>query len=123
MANRMDDNGGDQVGGRQVGGGPGRSHMAAPGGSSGAGGYGNIQDRMQGEEEQGADAAMGQRADPLQDRGEVFDEAQGGGRDDQSVVSRGWVEAQGEGGGLESQVHQRERGGLVSAETERDSES
>ncbi|MDB5698472.1 MAG: hypothetical protein JWN69_1276 [Alphaproteobacteria bacterium] len=109
-----------QKGGRQVGGGPEASDQQAGGGSSGTGGYGKIQDRMQGRQEQGIDD---ERRDPLLDRGEAFDEAQGGGRDDQALSSRGWTEPQGEGGGLESQMHQHERGGLTSDETERDAES
>jgi hypothetical protein len=47
MANQYEPNGG-----RQVGGGPERSDQQAGGGSSGTGGYGKIQDRMQGREEQ-----------------------------------------------------------------------
>jgi hypothetical protein len=54
----------EQNGGKQMGGGPRGSDQQAPGGSSGTGGYGKIQDRMQGQEEQGADAALGTRADP-----------------------------------------------------------
>ena len=105
--------------GRQLGGGPGPSDNKAPGGSSGTGGYGNIQDRMQGRDEQGIDS----EPDPQQERGEAFDEAQGGGRDDKSLSSPRWNEKQGEGGGLESQMFQHERGGLTSDETERDAES
>jgi hypothetical protein len=56
-------------------------------------------------------------------RSEAFDEAQGGGRDDQSISTTGWSEAQGDGGGLESQMHQGERGGLRSEETEADAPS
>ena len=116
MANQYEPNGG-----RQVGGGPERSDRQAGGGSSGTGGYGKIQDRIQGREEQGDEANV--RRDPQLDRGEAFDEEQGGGRDDQSLSSPGWTESQGAGGGLESQMHQRERGGLSSDETERDAES
>lgn len=46
MANQYEPNGG-----RQVGGGPERSDQQAGGGSRGTGGYGKIQDRMQGREE------------------------------------------------------------------------
>lgn len=89
-------NQGSTSGGRQLGGGPGPSDNKAPGGSSGTGGYGNIQDRMQGREEQGIDS----EPDPLQERGEAFDEAQGGGRDDQSLSRPAWNEPQDEAGEL-----------------------
>lgn len=105
--------------GRQLGGGPGRSDNNAPGGSSGTGGYGNVQDRMQGRDEQGIDS----RPDPQQDRGAALDEAQGGGRDNKNLSSSQWNEKQGDGGGLESQMTQHERGGLTSDETEGDAES
>jgi len=116
MVNQYEPNGG-----RQVGGGADRSDQQAGGGSSGTGGYGKIQDRRQGREEQGDEANV--RRDPQLDRGDAFDEEQGGGRDDQSLSSSGWTEPQGEGGGLESQMHQRGRGRLTSGETERDAES
>lgn len=73
--------------------GPGASDNRAPGGSRGTGGYGNIQDRQQGRDEQGIDSEAAQR-----DRGEAFDEAQGGGRDDNSVSQPGWNDPQDEAG-------------------------
>lgn len=119
MGNQYEDKGG-----RQLGGGPGTSDNAAPGGSSGTGGYGNIQDRMQGQEEQGADAAAETRPDPLQSRGEAFDEAQGGGRDDQSLSGSAWDDPQGEGGGLPSQMEQDDhRPDFNSEESEADAPS
>ena len=59
MANQYEPNGG-----RQVGGGPERSDQQAGGGSRGTGGYGKIQDRMQGREEQGGDRDAQSRAAP-----------------------------------------------------------
>ena len=69
---------GSHVGGRQAGGVPGPSDMAAPGGSSGAGGYGEAQNQIfhQGQQEK---ARPRSSADGLS-RGERFDEAHGGGR-------------------------------------------
>jgi hypothetical protein len=68
----------EREGGRQMGGGPGEADMAAPGGSSGTGGYGNAQDRQDRGEDEGA-------REPGQSRGERFDELAGGGRDADSV--------------------------------------
>lgn len=64
------------VGGQQMGGGPSQADMAAPGGSSGSGGYGaseNVQ-HHQGQANAGREPGM------QQSRGEIFDEQQGGGR-------------------------------------------
>lgn len=67
--------------GNQLGGGPTQSDNAAPGGSSGTGGYGKDQ---QSEANQGqAQGATGH--DEQQSRGERFDEEQGGGRGPESV--------------------------------------
>ena len=69
---------GSHVGGSQAGGGPGPSDMAAPGGSSGSGGYGEAQNQQfhQGQQEK----ASPRSSDDDSSRGERFDEAQGGGR-------------------------------------------
>ena len=72
-----------ETGGAQLGGGPDPSDMAAPGGSSGTGGYGNAQNQANHQGQQGA--APGH--DLGQSRGERFDEAQGGGRGAESVSS------------------------------------
>ena len=67
--------------GAQQGGGPSQSDMAAPGGSSGTGGYGNDQ---QSQNHQGQETgAVGH--DEGQSRGERFDEEQGGGRGSESI--------------------------------------
>jgi hypothetical protein len=70
-------------GGGQAGGGPGSSDMAAPGGSSGTGGYGKDQN-AQNQQGQGQSERMS-APDPHQSRGERFDEMQGGGRSAESV--------------------------------------
>lgn len=72
-----------ETGGAQLGGGPSRSDMAAPGGSSGSGGYGNAQNQAnhQGQQTGPSGHDMGQS------RGELYDEAQAGGRDAASVSS------------------------------------
>ncbi len=72
-----------ETGGAQLGGGPGQSDMAAPGGSSGTGGYGKGQNQAnhQGQQTGVAGHAIGQS------RGERFDEEQGGGRGPGSVSS------------------------------------
>ncbi|HEX8640869.1 MAG TPA: hypothetical protein VF704_06900 [Allosphingosinicella sp.] len=70
--------------GRQLGGGPSAADMAAPGGSSGSGGYGNAQNQQLHQGQEGG-SLFGQRGDEGQSRGERFDEAQGGGRGGQSV--------------------------------------
>ena len=69
--------------GSQAGGGPGPSDMAAPGGSSGTGGYGEAQNQQfhQGQNDRGTPASGG---DGLA-RGDRFDEAQGGGRSSDRV--------------------------------------
>ena len=72
-----------ETGGTQLGGGPGASDMAAPGGSSGSGGYGNAQNQAN---HQGQQTGIIGR-DMGQSRGERFDEAQGGGRGAESVSS------------------------------------
>ena len=71
--------------GRQIGGGPSAPDMAAPGGSSGTGGYGNAQNQQLHQGQQDA-ALPGGRAEEWQDRGDRFDEAQGGGRGDDGVT-------------------------------------
>ena len=88
---QLDQQGGaDTSGGEQLGGGPEESDMGAPGGSSGTGGYGNDQNSQnhQGQEDDlypNSQASYGNSEDPRQGRGEAFDEAQGGGRGDDSV--------------------------------------
>ena len=73
------------TGGSQAGGGPGPSDMAAPGGSSGTGGYGEPQNQQshQGRQERRQGQGSGDRLS----RGERFDEAQGGGRGRDEVSS------------------------------------
>jgi hypothetical protein len=71
-----------ESGGTQAGGGPTQSDMAAPGGSSGTGGYGKDQ---QSANHQGQQVAGGGGHDMNQSRGERFDEEQGGGRGAGSV--------------------------------------
>lgn len=71
-------------GGRQIGGGPSAPDMAAPGGSSGTGGYGNAQNQQLHQGQQG-DTLSGGRGEEWQERGERFDEAQGGGRGEDGV--------------------------------------
>jgi hypothetical protein len=71
----------DGSGGAQLGGGAVPSDNAAPGGSSGTGGYGNDQQSVS---HQGQDTgATGH--DERQSRGERFDEEQGGGRGPDSI--------------------------------------
>jgi hypothetical protein len=74
-----------ETGGAQLGGGPDPSDMAAPGGSSGTGGYGNAQNQSN---HQGQQTGVPGH-DLTQSRGERFDEAQGGGRGADSVSSDG----------------------------------
>ena len=76
----------DGSGGDQQGGGPTPSDMAAPGGSSGAGGYGQAQNQANHQGQQQAQAAS--VAHDGQDRGEAVDEQQGGGRDAASISRR-----------------------------------
>jgi len=71
-------------GGRQVGGGPSAADNVAPGGSSGTGGYGNAQNQQMHQGQQDGSLSGG-RSDPELDRGDRFDEQQGGGRGDDSV--------------------------------------
>ena len=96
--------------GRQVGGGPGPSDMAAPGGSSGSGGYGRAQNQQfhQGQQQESAG-----RVDGLS-RGERFDEAQGGGRGADDLAT-------GESEFAEDQAEHQDRGQSV-AEAEAGSE-
>lgn len=68
-------------GGRQLGGGPSPSDMAAPGGSSGSGGYGNM-DTVNRDQPPAGEAG---RASPHQSRGERLDELANGGRGPDSV--------------------------------------
>ena len=72
-----------ETGGAQLGGGPEPSDMAAPGGSSGTGGYGNAQNQANHQGQQAGTSGH----DLGQSRGERFDEAQGGGRGADSVSS------------------------------------
>lgn len=81
---RNQDQSGHSPGGRQVGGGPSPSDMAAPGGSSGTGGYGNAQNQQLHQGQQDATLSGG-RGEEWEERGERFDEAQGGGRGEESV--------------------------------------
>lgn len=78
---------------RQAADGPSKSDMGSPGGSS-SGGRDPIADNMREEDLQGIDDELGDRASPGQSRGEAFDEAQGGGRDDQSVSDEGLDESE-----------------------------
>ena len=73
------------TGGEQMGGGPSQSDMAAPGGSSGSGGYGNAQNQAFHQGQQQAQTQPG----PEQSRGEFYDEQQGGGRNAESVSQQG----------------------------------
>ena len=70
-----------ETGGAQLGGGPDPSDMAAPGGSSGTGGYGNAQNQANHQGQQ--TGTLGH--DLGQSRGDRYDEAQGGGRGAESV--------------------------------------
>ena len=72
-----------ETGGAQLGGGPDPSDMAAPGGSSGTGGYGNAQNQAN---HQGQQTGISGH-ETGQSRGERYDEAQGGGRGAESVSS------------------------------------
>ncbi len=74
---------GQSGGGRQVGGGPSPSDMAAPGCSSGEG-YGNAQNQQMHQGQQDGTLSGGNSDDSLS-RGERFDEQQGGGREDRSA--------------------------------------
>lgn len=75
---------GVKQGGRQIGGGPEGADIQAPGGSSGTGGYGKMQDQqnLQGQADRNL---SGVRSDEKLSRGERFDEQQGGGRGPESV--------------------------------------
>jgi hypothetical protein len=72
-----------ETGGSQLGGGPTQSDMAAPGGSSGTGGYGK--DQQSASHQGQAQGATGH--DERQSRGERYDEEQGGGRGPESISS------------------------------------
>ena len=78
---------GQSGGGRQIGGGPSASDMAAPGGSSGTGGYGNAQNQQfhQGQQD---GSLSGRDSDPALDRAERLDEQQAGGRGDNAVTMK-----------------------------------
>jgi hypothetical protein len=105
---------GSGEGGRQLGGGPGASDMAAPGGSSGTGGYGNDQN-SQNHQGQG----QGERTtapDPGQSRGERFDEMQGGGRGAESVSFD--KERDGDDFAEDQQAHQDRGQGVAEEERE-----
>ncbi len=99
------------TGGSQAGGGPGPSDMAAPGGSSGTGGYGQAQNQQfhQGQQEsgtprQGSDGGS---------RGQRFDEAQGGGRGPEQVTQND------EDAFASDQVEHQDRGqSIAESETE-----
>ena len=74
---------GQSGGGRQVGGGPEPSDMAAPGGSSGEGGYGNAENKQHQGPQDGT--LPGTLDDEALDRSDRFDEQQGGGRGPDAV--------------------------------------
>lgn len=124
-----------ETGGAQLGGGPEPSDMAAPGGSSGTGGYGNAQNQAN---HQGQQTGIPGR-DLGQSRGERFDEAQGGGRSAEGVSSDSVAQAGGSDGSfdqvqdndprtqaadefLRDQQEHQDRG-QSEAELERDAES
>ncbi len=86
-----------ETGGAQLGGGPTQSDMAAPGGSSGSGGYGNAQNQANHQGQQTAPTGH----DMGQSRGERFDEAQGGGRGPGSVSSDAVAQAGGSDGSFD----------------------
>lgn len=124
-----------ETGGAQLGGGPEQSDMAAPGGSSGSGGYGNAQNQAnhQGQQTGPSGHTIGQS------RGEAFDEAQGGGRGPGSVSDDAVAQAGGSDGtfdqvqdtdALEAQADELLRDqqahqdrGQAQADFERDAES
>jgi hypothetical protein len=85
-----------QKGGAQMGGGPGESDMASPGGSSG-GGYGNAQNQANHQGQQVRPSGH----DMHQSRGELFDEQQGGGRGTGSVSDDRVAQAGGSGGSFD----------------------
>ena len=99
---------GSATGSGQAGGGPTPSDRAAPGGSSGTGGYGKAQNQQfhQGQQEQRSTAEEGDRR---QSRGERFDEAQGGGRSADTVGATG-------GEFAEDQAEHQDRGQSVAEE-------
>ena len=86
-----------ETGGTQIGGGPEQSDMAAPGGSSGSGGYGKGQNQANHQGQQ--TGATGH--DMRQSRGERFDEEQGGGRGPGSVSSEAVAQAGGSDGSFD----------------------
>ena len=91
-------------GGTQIGGGPGQSDMASPGGSSGSGGYGNAQNQAnhQGQEVRPSGHDM------HQSRGELFDEQQGGGRDAESISSDDVAQVGGSDGSFDQETDDNE---------------
>lgn len=91
-------------GGTQMGGGPDPSDMAAPGGSSGSGGYGNAQNQAN---HQGQEARPSGH-DMHQSRGELFDEQQGGGRDSGGVSSDEVAQVGGSDGSFDQATDENE---------------
>ncbi len=85
--------------------------------TTGADDGGNSQDQ----EGRGGPATRNE-PDVMEDRVEAVDEAARGDRDDQSIVSRDWVEAQGEGVGLDSKS-QRDPDEPAGAAADRDANS
>lgn len=101
---------------RQGGGEASSSDMDAPGGSGGIGGYGKDQ---QSQSHQGQQGQSGAAPDPLQSRGERFDEEQGGGRSADTIsgdarpagadATSEWDQQQGVRGGGDSSDFQRDQ--------------
>jgi len=98
--------------GRQVGGGPSEADMAAPGGSSGSGGYGAAQNQQL-HQGQNDGSLSGGRGEEWQSRGDRFDEAQGGGRGDRSISSEDDL-------GEDQAAHQDRGQSVAEAESDRD---
>ena len=82
---REQDQNGTSTGGRQVGGGPSAADMAAPGGSSGTGGYGKAQNQQlhqgqqgggRGDESVSSEDDLGEDQAAHQDRGQSVAEAE-----------------------------------------------
>jgi hypothetical protein len=93
-----------EKGGTQMGGAPGQSDMASPGGSSGSGGYGNAQNQAnhQGQEVRPSGHDM------HQSRGELFDEQQGGGRGADSVSGDDMAQVGGSDGSFDQVTDENE---------------
>lgn len=100
-----------EKGGSQLGGGPGPSDMASPGGSSGGGGYGKAQNQANHQGQQTAPSGH----DMQQSRGELFDEQQGGGRSGDSVSSDDVAQV----GGSDGSFDQVTDGNALSAQADR----